>query len=211
MPCKFIGTIKSVRIGLIMYAYIKGILTYKNYPVVVLEAGGVGYKISTTTNTIGKLPELGETVTLYTYLNVKEDIMELYGFYSREELSVFELLISVSGVGPKVGATILSSVNPQSFVVAVATGDTKSITKAQGVGPKLAARIILELKDKINKDGDFAIPETANAQSLEVNDDAVDALMVLGYTQAEAKKAVAGLTGSVEDIIGAALKNLMKR
>ena len=194
-----------------MYAYIKGTLTYKNYPVVVLEAGGVGYKISTTTNTIGKLPELGETVTLYTYLNVKEDIMELYGFYSREELSVFELLISVSGVGPKVGATILSSVNPESFVVAVATGDTKSITKAQGVGPKLAARIILELKDKINKDGDFTIPETANAQTLEVNDDAVDALMVLGYTQAEAKKAVAGLNGTVEEIIGVALKNLMKR
>lgn len=194
-----------------MYAYIKGILTYKNYPVVVLEAGGVGYKINTTTNTIGKLPDLGEIVTLYTYLNVKEDIMELYGFYSREELSVFELLISVSGVGPKVGATILSSVNPESFVVAVATGDTKAITKAQGVGPKLAARIILELKDKINKDGDFKVPENATAQSLDVNDDAVEALMVLGYSQSEAKKAVAGLTGSVEDIIGIALKNLMKR
>ncbi|MBO5098696.1 MAG: Holliday junction branch migration protein RuvA [Clostridia bacterium] len=195
-----------------MYAYIKGILTYKNYPVVVLEAGGVGYKISTTTNTIGKLPELGETVTLYTYLNVKEDIMELYGFYTREELSVFELLISVSGVGPKVGATILSSVNPQSFVVAVATGDAKAITKAQGVGPKLAARIILELKDKINKDGSVEIPESVSqGQSLEVNDEAVEALMVLGYSPSEAKKAVAGLTGSVEDIISVALKNLMKR
>lgn len=195
-----------------MYAYIKGILTYKNYPVVVLEAGGVGYKISTTTNTIGKLPELGETVTLYTYLNVKEDIMELYGFYTREELSVFELLISVSGVGPKVGATILSSVNPQSFVVAVATGDAKAITKAQGVGPKLAARIILELKDKINKDGGVEIPESVSqGQSLEVNDEAVEALMVLGYSPSEAKKAVAGLTGTVEEIIGIALKNLMKR
>ena len=195
-----------------MYAYIKGILTYKNYPVVVLEAGGVGYKISTTTNTIGKLPELGETVTLYTYLNVKEDIMELYGFYTREELSVFELLISVSGVGPKVGATILSSVNPQSFVVAVATGDAKAITKAQGVGPKLAARIILELKDKINKDGGVEIPESVSqGQSLEVNDEAVEALMVLGYSPSEAKKAVAGLTGTVEEIIGVALKNLMKR
>lgn len=195
-----------------MYAYIKGILTYKNYPVVVLEAGGVGYKISTTTNTIGKLPELGETVTLYTYLNVKEDIMELYGFYTREELSVFELLISVSGVGPKVGTTILSSVNPQSFVVAVATGDAKAITKAQGVGPKLAARIILELKDKINKDGSVEIPESVSqGQSLEVNDEAVEALMVLGYSPSEAKKAVAGLTGTVEEIIGIALKNLMKR
>ena len=195
-----------------MYAYIKGILTYKNYPVVVIEAGGVGYKINTTTNTIGKLPELGEMVTLYTYLNVKEDIMELYGFYTKEELSVFELLISVSGVGPKVGATILSSVNPESFVVAVATGDTKSITKAQGVGPKLAARIILELKDKINKDGGVKIPESVSqGQSLEVNDEAVEALMVLGYSQAEAKKAVAGLTGSVEEIISIALKNLMKR
>ena len=195
-----------------MYAYINGILTYKNYPVVVLEAGGVGYKISTTTNTIGKLPELGETVTLYTYLNVKEDIMELYGFYTREELSVFELLISVSGVGPKVGATILSSVNPQSFVVAVATGDAKAITKAQGVGPKLAARIILELKDKINKDGGVEIPESVSqGQSLEVNDEAVEALMVLGYSPSEAKKAVAGLTGTVEEIIGIALKNLMKR
>ena len=195
-----------------MYAYIKGILTYKNYPVVVLEAGGVGYKISTTTNTIGKLPELGETVTLYTYLNVKEDIMELYGFYTREELSVFELLISVSGVGPKVGATILYSVNPQSFVVAVATGDAKAITKAQGVGPKLAARIILELKDKINKDGSVEIPESVSqGQSLEVNDEAVEALMVLGYSPSEAKKAVAGLTGTVEEIIGISLKNLMKR
>lgn len=195
-----------------MYAYIKGILTYKNYPVVVIEAGGVGYKINTTTNTIGKLPDLGEMVTLYTHLNVKEDIMELYGFYTKEELSVFELLISVSGVGPKVGATILSSVNPESFVVAVATGDTKSITKAQGVGPKLAARIILELKDKINKDGGVKISESVSqGQSLEVNDEAVEALMVLGYSQAEAKKAVAGITGTVEEIIGVALKNLMKR
>ena len=177
-----------------MYAYIKGTLTYKNYPHVVLEAAGVGYKISTTTNTIGKLPELGETVTLYTYLNVKEDVMELYGFYTREELSVFELLISVSGVGPKVGATILSSVNPQSFVVAVATGDTKTITKAQGVGPKLAARIILELKDKINKEGTIDIPDSASSvQSLEVNDEAVEALMVLGYSPAEAKKGCCGI------------------
>lgn len=195
-----------------MYAYIKGTLTYKNYPTVVIEAGGVGYKINTTTNTIGKLPDLGETVTLYTYLNVKEDLMELYGFYTREELSVFELLISVSGVGPKVGATILSSVNPQSFVIAVATGDAKTITKAQGVGPKLAARIILELKDKINKEGNIEIPEsTSQGQSLEINDEAVEALMVLGYSPSEAKKAVAGLTGTVEDIISLALKNLMKR
>ena len=195
-----------------MYYYISGELILADPSIAVIEAAGVGYRIFISGNTLGKLAgKIGSKVKLYTHFSVKEDAMELYGFYSREELSVFELLISVSGVGPKVGATILSSVNPESFVVAVATGDTKSITKAQGVGPKLAARIILELKDKINKDGDFKVPETANAQSLEVNDDAVDALMVLGYTQAEAKKAVAGLTGSVEEIIGVALKNLMKR
>lgn len=194
-----------------MYAYIKGILTYKIYPVCIVEAGGVGYKILTSANSIGKMPDVGKETIVYTYLNVKEDLMELYGFYTKEELSTFELLISVSGVGPKAAISILSSLTPETFAAAVINSDVKAVTKAQGVGPKLASRIILELKDKISKES-YADAETESLTATnEISDEAVEALMVLGYSMAEAKKAVLGLSGSVEEIINQALKNLMRR
>ena len=195
-----------------MYAYIKGKLDYASGSTAVVEAGGVGYRINTSLTTLSKLPEPGNEVKLYTYLNVREDAMELYGFYTPEELSMYEMVISVSGVGPKVGLAILSTVDPAKFALAVMTSDVKAITKAPGVGPKLAQRIILELKDKLKKEkADFAGEQEPVPMEGSVTADAVEALTVLGYTPAEASQAVAGLSGTLEEMISAALKNLMGR
>lgn len=195
-----------------MYAYIKGKLDYASGSTAVVEAGGVGYRINTSLTTLSKLPEPGNEVKLYTYLNVREDAMELYGFYTPEELSMYEMVISVSGVGPKVGLAILSTVDPAKFALAVMTSDVKAITKAPGVGPKLAQRIILELKDKLKKEkADFAGEQEPAPMEGSVTADAVEALTVLGYTPAEASQAVAGLSGTLEEMISAALKNLMRR
>ena len=195
-----------------MYAYIKGKLDYASGSTAVVEAGGVGYRINTSLTTLSKLPEPGNEVKLYTYLNVREDAMELYGFYTPEELSMYEMVISVSGVGPKVGLAILSTVDPAKFALAVMTSDVKAITKAPGVGPKLAQRIILELKDKLKKEkADFAGEQEPAPMQGSVTADAVEALTVLGYTPAEASQAVAGLSGTLEEMISAALKNLMRR
>lgn len=195
-----------------MYAYIKGKLDYASGSTAVVEAGGVGYRINTSLTTLSKLPEPGNEVKLYTYLNVREDAMELYGFYTQEELSMYEMVISVSGVGPKVGLAILSTVDPAKFALAVMTSDVKAITKAPGVGPKLAQRIILELKDKLKKEkADFAGEQEPAPMEGSVTADAVEALTVLGYTPAEASQAVAGLSGTLEEMISAALKNLMRR
>ena len=195
-----------------MYAYIKGKLDYASGSTAVVEAGGVGYRINTSLTTLSKLPEPGNEVKLYTYLNVREDAMELYGFYTPEELSMYEMVISVSGVGPKVGLAILSTVDPAKFALAVMTSDVKAITKVPGVGPKLAQRIILELKDKLKKEkADFAGEQEPVPMEGSVTADAVEALTVLGYTPAEASQAVAGLSGTLEEMISAALKNLMGR
>lgn len=195
-----------------MYAYIKGKLDYASGSTAVVEAGGVGYRINTSLTTLSKLPEPGNEVKLYTYLNVREDAMELYGFYTQEELSMYEMVISVSGVGPKVGLAILSTVDPAKFALAVMTSDVKAITKVPGVGPKLAQRIILELKDKLKKEkADFVGEQEPVPMEGSVTADAVEALTVLGYTPAEASQAVAGLSGTLEEMISAALKNLMGR
>lgn len=193
-----------------MFYYISGKVTYTGMDFLVVDCGGVGYKISTSEPCVRKA-NVGDVVKVYTYLHVREDILDLYGFLSDEELNLFKMLISVSGVGPKVGLGILSSVSPSEFALAVVTGNVKAITKAQGVGPKMAQRIILELKDKMKKAEIAEMPEEYEAFTDDTNE-AVSALMVLGYSRAESQRAVAkaGLEGGLEETIKRALKILMR-
>lgn len=182
---------------------------------IVIECGGVGFKCVVTQNTVGHLPQIGQDVMIYTHLNVREDAMELYGFYSTEEMTCFRQLISVSGVGPKAAIAILSVMSPESFAMAVAMNDSKAITKAQGVGTKTAQRICLELKDKLSFDlsagadnSGIMMPEgviSANSNAAQ----AVDALIVLGFSKAQASSLVGKLDSSlpVEQLIKLALKS----
>lgn len=195
-----------------MFYYIKGTLALKGENFAVVDAGGVGYKIYTSANALGKLGEAGRTVQLFTHLYVKEDIQDLYGFPTNEELSMFLQLISVSGVGPKAALSILSVTTPERFALAVMSNDKKTITQAAGVGPKLAERVILELRDKI-KTSD-ALPRDIAQTDFDAGavSEAVSALTVLGYSPEEAAKAVTGLDDSLslEDMVREALKKLMK-
>jgi len=201
-----------------MYAYIKGRLEAKGSDYIIIEAGGIGYRIYTTLTTLEAAGQVGNEFKAYTHLYVREDMMSLYGFATHEELSAFELLLTVSGVGPKVALSILSSVSPSKFGLAVITDDAKTLTRAQGVGAKMAQRIILELKDKIKKQqlaaNEGAEPESASAvQEGARTSEAVSALMVLGYSQMEAVKAVASVYSDdmdLETIIRNALKGLMR-
>ncbi len=209
-----------------MYYYIKGELVAATLNMAVVDAGGVGYKMTVSENTYRALPrrtDKNPVVTLYTYLSVREDGIELFGFANERELSSFKMLLSVSGVGPKAAMAILSLLTPEKFALAVCTEDKKTISKATGVGPKTAARIILELRDKLMKetsiDEDLSTAvldhsaEAAGAPARGKTSEAMDALLVLGYTRAEAQKALASIDTqalSIEEIIKEALKKLMK-
>ena len=204
-----------------MFSYIKGTLEYKFKDVVVVETGGVGYKINTPVTTVERCPDTGQEIKIYTYLYVRENIVDLIGFLTMEELSMFELLITVSGVGPKAALSIGSVLSPSKFSLAVITNDIKSITKAQGVGPKVAQRIILELKDKMKKsnaDMDDELDriledDMTDAGSSKMNE-AVSALMVLGYSNFEANRAVQKAydeNADLELIVKEALKSLVKK
>ncbi len=209
-----------------MYYYIKGELVTATLQMAVIDAGGVGYKMTISENTYRALPRASAkapVVTLYTYLSVREDGIELFGFGDERELSSFKMLLTVSGVGPKAAMSILSLLTPEKFALAVCTEDKKTISKASGIGPKTAARIILELRDKLMKERDIdhdlsaAIldhsAEEAGAPARGKMGEAVDALLVLGYTRAEAQNVLRGIDTqalSIEDIIKAALKKLMK-
>ena len=209
-----------------MYYYIKGDLALSTPNMAVLEAGGVGYKLTISENTYRSLPhrkEVAPQVTLYTYLSVREDGVELYGFGNERELSSFKMLLGVSGVGPKAAMSILSLLTPEKFALAVCTEDRKTISKANGVGPKTAARIILELRDKLIKertiDDDLSTAlldhseESAEAPARGKLTEAQDALLVLGYTRSEAQAALRSIDSTaltVEEIIKEALKKLMK-
>lgn len=209
-----------------MYYYIKGELVAATLNMAVVDAGGVGYKMTVSENTYRALPrrtDKAPVVTLYTYLSVREDGIELFGFANERELSSFKMLLSVSGVGPKAAMAILSLLTPEKFALAVCTEDKKTISKATGVGPKTAARIILELRDKLMKetsiDEDLSTAvldhsaEAAGAPARGKTSEAMDALLVLGYTRAEAQKALSAIDTqalSIEDIIKEALKKLMK-
>ncbi len=202
-----------------MYYYFFGELAVLEQNFAVIDCGGVGYRLGISLNTYKFLTKhkIGERVKLFSYLSVREDAQDLFGFYSDEEKNAYLLLTGVSGVGPKAALAILSELTYDKVALAVATGDSKAFTRASGVGPKLAQRIVLELKDKIKNEQlisgaesfeDVYIP-TGSAKS-----EAVTALAVLGYSRSEAQAAVnrAGLPDSatVEENIKAALSQLMK-
>lgn len=203
-----------------MFYYIKGPLAYKDASTAVVEAGGVGYKMTVSQTTINSLPSVGGEVKLYTHLSVREDGVELFGFYSLDELSAFKLLINVSGVGPKVAVSILSHLTPDRFILAVSSEDAKTLSKANGVGAKTAARIILELKDKLPQLGSVSMGDvSSNAAASTVGgasselSDAIEALSAIGYTRSEIMTALRGVDTSnmsLEEIFKAATKKLMK-
>ncbi|MBQ5398256.1 MAG: Holliday junction branch migration protein RuvA [Ruminococcus sp.] len=193
-----------------MYYSLRGEVIHIGAGVAVIECGGVGYKCLTTINTQKNL-SVGSESKLFTHLNVREDAMELYGFSTQEELSAFKTLIGVSGVGPKVGLAILSALSPQQISMAVATGDVKTITLAQGVGKKLAQRIILELKDKFKlTDERELVSGVASAAAYSTGNvqKAIEALGVLGYSSADVSPFISTLDSSlpVEKLIGETLK-----
>ena len=180
----------------------------------VIHTGGIGYKIYTSNTTLAKVTNHQE-ITVYTYLHVKEDAMDLYGFATEEELSTFKMLLSVSGVGPKAALAVLSALTPTEFAMSVATQDAQSITRAQGVGKKLAEKIIVELKDKLKgvdlREIAGEAPQTVSVSN-DVLQEAVNALMVLGYSAYESRqtvKFVSSKSNQLEEIIKLALKELM--
>lgn len=195
---------------------LRGKLIYSDQSTAVVECAGVGYKCTVSYNTLKKLPEIGDEIMLYTHMAVREDACDLYGFASGDELDWFKRLISVNGVGPKAAIAILSELSCEKLTLAIASGDTKTITRANGVGPKMAQRIVLELKDKVVKSmgstesGSVNIFAEDTQNGGGVLSEAIAALIALGYSQSEAASAVSGqdLTQSVDTIIKNALKKL---
>lgn len=197
-----------------MYSYIKGIIEEISLDHVVIENNGIGYKINASANTIIKV-QLGQECKIYTKLIVKEDNMSLCGFYDKEELRMFELLTSISKIGPKVGLGILSFASPKQIGAYILSEDIGKLSKAPGVGKKTAERIVLELKDKIDKNNvEFEATLLTNQPVAISQDEAVDALVALGYSLQESKDAVQkckkdGL--NTEDIIKKSLSYLMSK
>ena len=197
----------------------------------IIECAGVGYRVAVTANTLAQLPApeyepdgtqvAGKPVRIYTHMSVREDGVELFGFYSREELEMFRLLISVSGVGPKAGMSILSLFTPKKLALVIAAEDTKSISRAPGVGAKTAARVVLELKEKVAKNfpqytsgsaTDIDLPAAEKPAKSNNLSDAREVLTVLGYSRSEIAAAMKNVdpTMDTEDIIKHALAALMK-
>ena len=197
-----------------MISYLKGSVEAKNIDSIVIEVGGIGYKVFMSRNSIDKVGELGETVKVHIYMRVREDDISLYGFCSNEELRMFELLIGVSGVGAKSAITMLSSITPSKFALAVISNDVKTLTKIPGIGPKSAQRIILELKDKLKTEDAIQVNNAEIPNNLVGNnklEEAVQALKVLGYTRQEIEDVLAKIdinSLTVEDIIRKALSFL---
>ena len=196
-----------------MFYYLKGTVTYKAFDFMGVDVGGAGFKVYTSASTLEKA-SLNEEFTAYTYTHIREDIFDIYGFASPEELNTFQQLISVSGVGPKAAIAILSSMSTDKLALAIVHSDIKAITSAPGVGKKIAERIVLELKDKISKELSTAGVkiESVASSTPGVTDEAINALMVLGYSALEAKGAVSAVKsecGTVEEVIKKALAILM--
>ena len=194
---------------------VRGKLIHKEANLAVIECAGVGYACRTTLSTVSKLDGIGSEAFLYTHLHIREDAVELFGFADEKELNCFKMLISVSGVGPKAGIAILSDTTPERFALNVATGDYKAFTKTKGIGPKLAQRVVLELKDKISKEQLAAVKGGDEINYAAVTGggntaEAISALVVLGYSQTEAASVIAKLDPSlsVEELIRNALKQI---
>lgn len=207
-----------------MFYYISGKLAHLDPAFAVIDAGGVGYKLTISGTTHASMPhhlttQEAPTVKLYTYMAVREDGIELFGFMSEDELSSFKLLISVSGVGPKAAISILSELTPAKLAIAICSDDKKAISRANGIGPKSAARIVLELKDKlkgqsfIDTEGTITAEELSTSTPSGKKKDAEDALTVLGYSRSEAAAALKTINTEsleVDEIIRQALKKLMR-
>ena len=196
-----------------MISYIKGNLEAKNLDNVIIDVGGIGYKIFMSVKSMNTLGDMGKEVKIYTYMRVREDDISLYGFCTNEELKMFEQLLGVSGVGAKLALSILSNISPSSFALAIITEDINTIKSLPGIGAKSAQRIILELKDKMKTQD--AIETEFIPTKIEIKDDktkdAIDALQVLGYAKKDIDSVISHIdvTGlSVEDIIKQGLKHL---
>lgn len=207
-----------------MFYYINGKLAHLDPTFAVIDAGGIGYKLTISSTTHAAMPHRLTTqeppdVKLYTYMAVREDGIELFGFMTEDELSYFKLLITVSGVGPKAAISILSEMTPAKLAIAICSDDKKAISRANGIGPKTAARIILELKDKlkgqsfIDTEGTIAAEELSTSTPSGKRKDAEDALTVLGYSRNEAAAALRTINTDeleLDEIIRQALKKLMR-
>lgn len=198
-----------------MFAYIKGSLEQKSNNYVVIDVGGIGYKIFMATKAIETLGEIGKVVKVHTHYYVREDNISLYGFNTNEELRMFELLLQVSGIGAKSAIAMLSEISPSSFALAVISDDISQLVKIPGIGKKTAARIVLELKDKLKKEE--AITKTEEVKLSITNEEetseAIAALQVLGYTKREIEKALENVDTKnlqLEEIIKQGLKNLAR-
>lgn len=198
-----------------MFYYVNGTVAELEAGLAVIDCGGVGYACATTNYTLSQLKK-GERAKLYTYLNVREDAMELFGFASQSELRSFKMLIGVSGVGPKAALSILSSTTPQQLAMAVVMGDEKALTAAPGIGKKIAQRIILELKDKLTKEQqEIGMPTAPGIVAGEKSKavEAAAALAVLGYTQQDIAVAMKGVDVEnlpLEEIVRQSLKKMVK-
>ncbi|HZK28387.1 MAG TPA: Holliday junction branch migration protein RuvA [Thermoclostridium sp.] len=197
-----------------MISYIKGILQAKGNDFIIVETGGIGYNITVPITVCENIPETGSEVNVHTYLHIREDSWTIYGFISEEELKMFKRLITVSGIGPKVAISLVSSVSPSQFVLAVLTDDLDCLTTAPGIGKKTALRIIFELKDKLKKEqGKEMKGLSLNIEQKTENkyNDAIGALMMLGYSNQDSNKAVSCIYSSemdLETIIRDALKGM---
>lgn len=197
-----------------MYAYLKGTVADKGLNELVLDVGGVGYLLSVSMTTLQDTPPVGESMKVYTYLAVREDAMELFGFATREEKEMFLKLMSVSGIGPKLALAILGSMPLRDLSLAIVTGDVNALSRAPGVGKKTAQRIALELKEKVSE-SDFAAAPTAHTAYTPVQEDAATealaALQALGYTAAEAARAISQVRGQSDkanDLVRLALRSM---
>ncbi len=202
-----------------MFSYIKGPLTELWEDMIVVESGGIGWNIHVPLAVLDRLPRIGAEVKIYTSLQVREDAMTLYGFFSRQDLKMFHQLLGVSGIGPKAALGILSALRPDDLRMAILSEDAKAISQAPGIGPKTAKRVILDLKDRIRMEdvlpesfGGAAVPEANTAVSgVEgVGKDAVEALTALGYSLTESAKAVRQVEITEDMTVEAVLKASLK-
>ncbi|MBO5726788.1 MAG: Holliday junction branch migration protein RuvA [Clostridia bacterium] len=200
-----------------MISSLRGKLIYSDKDFIIVECGGVGFKCAVSLNTVGRLPKVNSEIFIYTYMSVKEDAIDLFGFFSLEEIECFKLLLSVSGVGPKMAIALLSEFTADRILLLIASGDSKSLTAASGVGNKLAQRIVLELKDKVGTN--FAVGASAeianvgNATARTNTKEAISALVALGFSQSEAALAVGKFDPSLstEELIKLSLKELSRQ
>jgi len=202
-----------------MIAYIKGKLGYRGADHIIAEAGGIGYRVFTPPGSFAGASE-GDDITVYTHQHFREDDVSLFGFGNRDQLGIFEMLLAVSGVGPKVALSLVSSMSPAEFCIAVITDDAKALTRAQGIGMKVAQRIVLELKDKVKKEqlpggSDFAQKSFHGPEGMaRKQSEAISAMMVLGYSSSEAYTAVVKIYDdglSIEEIIKLSLKQMIRK